>query len=184
VSTTQIAQMQPAQGNVVGGEFWRADPNASRLFFAATGRSLEQGQAYFGTYLIVLPFVAVGVTDFLTIAACAPLFDDTDVGLAYTVGTFGSRDNALTLGLGWGYAGSDFASKPVAMVGGELRTSRRAKLITENYFLPPETGVVLSGGFRFIGERFSADVGIGAATGDSDSFCCVPLVNVSYLFGN
>jgi hypothetical protein len=85
--------------------------------------------------------------------------------------------------MGFGYAGEDFASQPVATIGGELRTSRRVKLLTENLFLPGETGALLSAGFRFIGERFSADVGVGAAAGGNDGFCCVPLVNVSYVFG-
>jgi energy-converting hydrogenase Eha subunit B len=219
VDPSQVAAMQPAEGQLRSGEFWRADPNVSRLFFTSTGRALERGRAYFGTYLIVLPFVAVGVTDWLTVAAGAPIllgqmepfyiapklqiirtqsaaisigtlhfvlnedFDDTDVGIAYGVGTFGSRDNAVTIGLGFGYAGSDFASRPVAMIGGELRGSRRVKLLTENYFLPGETGAVLSAGVRFIGERFSADLGIGGAAGDGDAACCLPLINVSYVFG-
>ena len=219
IERSQIAGFELAEGQVVGSEFWPADPNGSRLFFSATGRSLASGQAYFGTYLIVLPFVAVGITDWFMIAGGAPLligqvepfyvapkvqiidtervavsvgalhillnedFDDTDVGVAYGAGTFGSRDASLTVGVGFGYAGSDFTSEPVAMIGGELRTSRRVKLLTENFFLPGETGAVLTGGFRFIGERFSADVGVGGAAGDGDGFCCIPLVNVSYVFG-
>jgi hypothetical protein len=218
IERSQIASLAEAEGQAVGGEFWRADPNVSRLFFTATGRSLRRGEAYFGTHLIVLPFVAVGVTDWLTIAGGAPLlfgqveplylapkiqlidtdrvalsvgtlhvflsddFDDTDVGVAYGVGTFGSRDRALTVGMGFGYAGSDFTSEPVAMIGGELRASRRVKLLTENYFLPGETGALLSAGVRFIGERLSADVGIGAAAGDGGG-CCLPLLNLSYAFG-
>ena len=219
IERSQIAGLQLAEGQVVGREFWQADPNDSRLFFSATGRSLEQGRAYFVPYLIVLPFVAVGITDWLMVAGGAPLlfgqleplyvapkiqlirtdrvavavgalhillsddFNDTDVGFAYSVGTFGSRDNSLTVGIGFGYAGDEFASQPVATIGGELRTSRRVKLLTENLFLPGETGAVLSGGFRFIGERFSSDVGVGGAAGGGGGFCCVPLVNVSYVFG-
>ncbi len=219
VARMQIAELVRAEGTVVNGEFWTEDPNVSRLFFTSTGRALEQGRAYIGTYLIVLPFVAVGVTDWFTIGGGAPLllgevqpfyvapklqlfrteraafsvgtlhfvlnedFDDTDVGIAYGVATLGTRDNAVTLGLGFGYAGSDFQSQPVAMIGGELRTSRRIKLLTENYFLPGETGAVFSAGVRFLGERLSADVGVGGAAGDGDVGCCVPLVNVSYVFG-
>ena len=219
ISRSQIADVRATAGQVVDGEFWREDPNVSRLFFTATGRALDQGDAYIGTYLIVLPFVAVGVTDRLTIGGGAPVlvgvhqpfylapkfqiirrervafsvgtlhfvlsddFDDDDVGIAYGVGTFGSRDNAVTIGLGFGYAGGDFDSQPVAMIGAERRMSRRAKVITENYFLPGETGLVLSVGIRFIGERLSADVGIAGAAGDGEVGCCVPLINVSYAFG-
>jgi hypothetical protein len=219
VERSQIGALERADGQLVSGEFWHADPNASRLFFTATGRSLDAGRAYFGTHLIVFPFLAVGVTDWLTLAGGAPVlvgevepfylapkiqlvgterasfsvgtlhlflsddFNDTDVGIAYGVGTFGTRDNAVTAGVGFGYAGSDFENQPVAMIGGEARISRRAKLLTENYFLPGETGAVFSFGFRFLGERLSADIGIGGAAGDGGGGCCLPLVNVSYAFG-
>jgi hypothetical protein len=215
VQRSQIREIRPAEGRVVEGQFWREDPNSSRLFVTATGRTLRQGEAYIGTYLIVLPFLAVGVTDRITLAAGAPVlfgefepfyvapkvqlirtpaaqvsvgmlaffFDDESVGITYGVGTFGTPDHAVTLGLGFGFSGDDFSSQPVAMIGGETRTSRRIKLVTENYFLPGETGLIFSAGFRFIGERFSTDVGLAAWAGDGDSFCCVPIINFSYAFG-
>lgn len=212
---SQIRAIRPATGRVVEGEYWPEDASATRLFFTATGRSLRAGQAYVGTYLIILPFVAVGITDRFTFAAGAPVltgefepfyvapklqlvrtanaelsvgtlaffFHDENVGIAYGVGTFGNPDGALTLGLGFGYSGTDFSSQPVAMVGGETRVSRRVKLLTENYFLPGETGLVFSGGIRFVGDRLSTDVGMAGAAGDGDSACCVPLINFSYAFG-
>ena len=215
VERSQIRVARVAQGRVVEGEFWRQDPNTSQLFFTATGRTLDKGNAYVGTTLIILPWVAVGVSDRVTIAAGAPLFlsearwfyvapkvqllrtptaqisvgtliisaDDERVGINYGVGTFGTPDNSLTVGLGFGFTGDDFSNQPVAMIGGEARVSRRIKLITENYFLPGETGVVFSGGLRIIGERFATDLALAGAGGDGDFFCCVPLVNFSYAFG-
>ncbi len=215
VERSQIRGAHPAEGRVVEGEFWREDPNLSRLFFTATGRTLEKGEAYLGTYLIVLPFFAVGVTDRFTIAAGAPLTlgevkpfyvapklqvfraskaeisvgtlvffaDDDQVGIVYGVGTFGTDDRALTAGFGFGFAGDDFSSEPVAMIGGETRVSRRIKLITENYFLPGETGVLLSGGVRILGERFSTDLALAGFLEESGGVCCVPLINFSYAFG-
>ena len=53
VRTSQIGEVRPAVGRMVDGEFWPDDPNDSRLFFTATGRTLESGTAYAGTYLIV-----------------------------------------------------------------------------------------------------------------------------------
>ena len=44
------------------GEYWVADPNDTRLFFAPTGRMLAKGDGYFSdTYLLLLNFVG-GVT--------------------------------------------------------------------------------------------------------------------------
>jgi hypothetical protein len=216
IQRSQIRHFGVAQGRIVKGEFWARDPNTSRLFFTATGRSLDAGEGYVGTYLIVLPFAAVGVTDDFTMAVGAPvltgdfepfyiapklrvvdtefvdlsvgtllfLFDDESVGVAYGVGTFGTLDQALTLGVGFGYSGKDFESQPVAVVGGEVRVSQRTKLITENYFLPGEKGLVFSGGLRFLGKRFSTDLGIAGYAGDNESACCLPLLNFSYKIGN
>lgn len=218
---SQIREARTAEGRVVRGEFWQEDPNLSRLFFTSTGRALEAGRTYLGTYLIVLPFVAVGATDWLTLGVGAPVlfgeFEpfylapkvqivdtdrvalaagalhflfrndgsdvDEDVGILYGVGTFGDDDRALTLGVGFGYAGSDFSSQPVGMIGGEVRASRRIKWLTENYFLPGETGAAFSGGVRLLGERFSADVGIAAVAEEGDVWCCLPLLGVAYAFG-
>lgn len=221
VERSQIRDLRLAEGRVVEGEFWRKDANSTRLFFTATGRSLQRGEGYVGTYLIVLPFVAVGVTDRFTIGGGAPVlfgefepfyltpklqlvrseranisvgalhfifrgdgFDDgEDVGILYGVGTFGTDDKAVSLGLGFGYLGADFSSQPVAMLGAEARASRRVKWITENYFLPGETGVVFTGGIRYLGERFAADVAVAGAAGDGDIGCCFPLLSFSYGFG-
>jgi len=214
VERSQIRVARPAEGRVVEGEFWGEDPNSSRLFFTATGRTLKKGEAYVGTYIIVLPFFAVGLTDRITVAAGAPVlfgelepfyvapevqvfrtaraaisvgtlalfFDDEIVGINYAVGTFGTPDHALTLGLGFGFSGDQFSNQPVAMIGGETRTSRRIKLVTENYFLPGEDGLLFSAGLRFIGDRFSTDLGIAGFVGGT-SACCIPLINFSYAFG-
>ena len=214
VERSQISAAQSARGNVVRGEFWREDPNSSRLLFTATGRTLKKGEAYIGTYLIVLPFFAVGLTDRITVAGGAPVLfgllepfyvapkiqlfstakaavsvgtlafflDDEVVGINYGVGTFGTPDHAVTLGVGFGYSGQEFSNQPVAMIGGETRLNRRLKLLTENYFLPGEEGLVFSAGLRFIGERFSTDLGIAGVAGDG-SACCIPLINFSYAFG-
>jgi hypothetical protein len=106
--------------------------DGSVLFGRVTG---VEGEAYVGTYIIVLPFFAVGLTDRTTVAAGAPVlfgelepfyvapkvqvfrtaraaisvgtlalfFDDEIVGINYAVGTFGTPDHALTLGLGFGF---------------------------------------------------------------------------------
>lgn len=211
VERSQIREVRPAAGRVVDGEHWSEDPGGTRLFFTATGRSLREGESYVGTYLVVLPFAAVGVTDRITIAGGAPilfgefepvylapkvqiarsptaqasvgtlafLLDDEVVGIAYGVGTFGSADKALSVGVGFFYAGGDVANEPAFMVGGETRVSRRVKLLTENYILPHRVGTILSGGIRVIGDRFTTEIAVaGVATG-----CCLPLLNFSYALG-
>ena len=74
VARTQISAIRLAsRGRIVRGKFWNKDPGNTRLFFTSTGRALGAGEGYFGVYVIVLPFVAVGVTDNVTFTAGAPL---------------------------------------------------------------------------------------------------------------
>ncbi len=113
--------------------------------------------------------------------------DNGSVGIMYGAGTWGSRDRAITAGAGWGYVWtsgtSGVSNNPVIMLGGETRVSRRVKLITENWmFTSGETEGFVSGGVRFIGDRLSADLGVGGFTGTTDG-CCFPLVNFVYNFG-
>jgi hypothetical protein len=115
--------------------------------------------------------VAVGVLQFFNTG-------DDNGGIAYTVGTFGDSDNAMTIGGGLGYAGDGKAG--ILMVGGERRVRSNIKLITENYIWKDGNGIV-SGGVRFIGERLSADLGLAVPIGAGDVFA-FPVVSFMYVF--
>ena len=73
VAVSDIVSVKPVEGQVIDGEFRRADPNPTRLFFAPTGRSLPRGTGYLGVYEILLPFVQVGLTDRISIGGGTPL---------------------------------------------------------------------------------------------------------------
>ncbi len=77
------------------------------------------------------------------------------------------------------------ANAPVTVLGGETRVSRRVNLVTENWIYTGSgaKGGILSGGFRFIGDRLSADFGMIGAAGDGDLACCLPIVNFVWNFG-
>ena len=66
-----------------------------------------------------------------------PDFDGGGVGagLLYGALTWGTADNNLTAGLGYGFASGDIGSTPTLLLGGQRRVSRRVSLITENYFI-------------------------------------------------
>lgn len=145
---------------------------------------------------------AVGVMHFVVVG------EDAKAGLAYTVTTTGTDDNAVTLGLGWAYAryhedrfaSSCFGSTPaaaltcaqptrttetsgsaVAMVGGERRLGRRVKVVTENYVF--QHGGILSVGVRFLGDKLSADLGVLTPLTGEDLFLVAPIVNFVWTFG-
>lgn len=73
VDITTVRSLKLVTGRIVRGELWREDPNTTRLFFGPTGRSLKKGEAYFGVYEVLLPFVQIGVTDRFSIGAGTPL---------------------------------------------------------------------------------------------------------------
>ncbi|MCK4822691.1 hypothetical protein KA005_43410 [bacterium] len=55
-------------------------------------------------------------------------------GIAYGIGTYGNRENNVTLGLGYGVYNEESFKAPMAMLGGMYRISRRVALVTENWF--------------------------------------------------
>ena len=117
-----------------------------------------------------------------SLGALAFYLDDDLIGIAYGVGTFGNEDKALSAGLGYLYTGSgDDLREPTLSLGGELKVGRRIKLITENHVAPYLGNAWLLGGIRVMGDRLSAELAVFGALGDS--YCCVPIVNLSYLFG-
>ena len=215
VDVSAVRSLKPVTGKIVNGELWREDPNPTRLFFAPTGRSLKKGEAYFGVYEVLLPFVQVGVTDRISIGGGTPLIfgdweqpfwvtpkvqlmeykstavsagvmhffnvDDASTGIAYGVVTQGSTDSAITIGGGYAYARADEedAGSGVLMIGGEHRVSRRVKLVTENYVF--KGGGFVSGGFRFFGEKLSADIGLVAPLFGDDTVV-FPMINIVRKF--
>lgn len=63
----QIKAVEPLAGQVIDGKYYRPDPHHTRLFFTPTARPLKSGQGYISAYQIFFPFLAFGVTDFLTL---------------------------------------------------------------------------------------------------------------------
>jgi hypothetical protein len=223
-----FARLTNVRGRIVEGEFWPEDRNATRLFFAPTGRSLRTGEGYAGAFLM-LPFVAVGATDDVTLAGGMPPFGSLDqipiwiapklrvvnlprtqasvgllavnlpghdswdwetseytrksgeaVGVVYGISTFGDLDNALHAGAGVAFSTRDGFGEVPLMVGGEMRMSRRNKLITENWYIPG-TGGAISGGVRIMGDRWTTDLGWAALLEGEVPY--LPVVSFSYNFG-
>lgn len=184
-STPPASPIEP-----VGTEANYPDVVASKLFFAPTGRSLNKGDVYFALDAFSIAVLRVGITDRLSVGVGRPLYWNTvwvtpkvqvhrsertavaagvlhlfapgfgTGGVGYGVTTIGSRDDAVTAGVGWFYGKDDDGRRrtaPVLIVGGERRMSRRSKFITENYVF--DGGAVFSAGGRMIRHRTSIEVG-------------------------
>jgi len=78
-------QAAPPPANTAPAEVWPEDPNPTRLFFAPTGRSLPKGEAYFGVYEVLLPFVQYGITDRISIGGGTPFVFGTGGGQPFWV---------------------------------------------------------------------------------------------------
>lgn len=87
-------------------------------------------------------------------------------GVTYANGTYGSADNNLTVGLGYGFADGSFSSTPVVVLGGASRVSRRLSLMGEFYYFRTSDsyskdnyllGIV---GVRLASTRFSGSLGV------------------------
>jgi hypothetical protein len=117
---------------------------------------------------------SIGVLHFFNV-------DGVSLGIAYAASTFGTTDDAVTVGAGWAYANNNQNNEgaAVAMLGGERRVSPRIKLLTENYIF--KGGGLLSGGVRFLGESLSADLGLAVPLG-VDDLIALPLVNFVWRF--
>jgi hypothetical protein len=73
VALADVVALTTLEGRVTNGQFWKADPNPTRLFFGPTGRALSKGDVYLGVYELFIPFVQVGLTDRISIGGGTPL---------------------------------------------------------------------------------------------------------------
>jgi hypothetical protein len=110
------------------------------------------------------------------------------VGVGFAVGTFGSRDASLTVGLGAAREldNDHGETAPIVVLGGQVRLSDSVALVSESWlrvgggarFSEQPFGLAV----RFFGERLSADVGVVLIGDVLDEGFPVPWVSVSYHF--
>lgn len=104
------------------------------------------------------------------------------IGVVYGMGTIGSEDHSFTFGLGYGYADDEFADKPLVILGGETRISRRIALVTENWLMPGVDDPLVSYGMRFFGEGLSVDLALLNIVGEDTFFPGFPYLGFVYNF--
>jgi hypothetical protein len=111
------------------------------------------------------------------------------LGVGYGLGTFGTHDHSLTVGVGvvrelqsrWAQ------TEPVLMVGGQVRVAPSVALVSESWFLLDDDwnwgqqpiGLAV----RLFNERLSADVGVVLIGELLDEGWPVPWASVTYTFG-
>ena len=114
--------------------------------------------------------------------------DENGLTILYANSTYGTRDAALTLTAGLSVSGTENSGQyPLFIIGGELKLSNSAKLLSENWILTsPESGKIFSLGVRFYGKKVAGDFGLMYFVdedGESISgWPFVPWVGLSYNF--
>ena len=96
-------------------------------------------------FLVLTPKVSFPVSEKLHVGAGVlyvriPDFDGSldhsySAGILYGVATYGSADNNVTVGLGYGFFEGNIGSTPIVQIGGQMRVSRRISLISENFII-------------------------------------------------
>jgi len=107
-------------------------------------------------------------------------------GIAYGNATFGSRDRNITFGLGYGFAGGEWADIPTINFSGMFRIGRRGYILTENYLIDggDDTLVMLSLGGRSVWKRLSLDYGLFVPTfSGADALIAIPWLGVVIPLG-
>ncbi|NOR75639.1 MAG: hypothetical protein GQ525_10815 [Draconibacterium sp.] len=106
-------------------------------------------------------------------------------GILFGMSTFGTPDNNVTLGLGYGFLGEEWATAPMVNVNGMFRVTSRGYFITENYYFPAggENMIVFSLGGRWIIKKAALDYGFVLPT-NVGSFIAIPWLGFTIPFGN
>jgi hypothetical protein len=104
---------------------------------------------------------------------------ETSGGIAYGVGTYGSADQNVTLGLGYLFAEGEVESSPVVVLGGAKRVSRRLSLLNETYFF--DGGLLGLAGIRIAATRISGSLGLLYGTDVGGIYPAY--LEVAYRFG-
>jgi hypothetical protein len=111
-----------------------------------------------------------------------------DLGILYTVGTYGSKDNNFTVGFGIPYFESEVQyGSPVITLSGQYRVSRKFSIVSENWFIAPEDeGLFGFGvqGLRYLGKNLNWDIGLILYKVDDDfGVAPFPFVGLAIHFG-
>jgi hypothetical protein len=109
---------------------------------------------------------------------------ERSLGILYGVASTGTRESNVSFGVGWGYFGGEMADRPVVMLGGQGRISKRISLITENWVISTNdrTEGIISYGFRFLGERMSVDLAFLNPLSEEKFFPGIPFVGFAVRF--
>lgn len=143
--------------------------------------------------MFFMPKIGIDATENFDLAISGLIFripkaydwDNNDamaVGLLYGMGTYGTQDKSITVGLGYGFVDDKLGDKPAVIIGGEYRFARRASLVSENWVFPDADYPLISYGVRLFGEQMAVDLGFFNTFSEDMPAIGIPYVDFVYNF--
>jgi hypothetical protein len=111
---------------------------------------------------------------------------ETGFGILYGISTLGSRDKNVSIGLGYGYAGGDWAKAPMINLNTMIRFGPRGYFLSENYFIQTveTTVLIFSLGGRHLIQSAGLDYGLVIPiVSDMGTFIAIPWLGITIPFG-
>ncbi|MFW6277583.1 MAG: hypothetical protein ACOC1J_02840 [Prolixibacteraceae bacterium] len=110
---------------------------------------------------------------------------ETGFGMLYGLSTFGSRDNNVSFGIGYGFGGGEWASAPIINLNGMFRLASRWYFLTENYYIniDEENFAMVSLGGRWIIKKAALDFGFFIPVAEGAGFIGIPWLGMTIPFG-
>ena len=110
---------------------------------------------------------------------------ESSFGIVYGVSTFGTPDNNVSFGLGYGFTGDGWASSPMVNFNGMFRLSDRWYFLTENYYINSggEGFGLLTLGGRWMIRKAALDFGLVMPIGIDSGFVGIPWLGFTVPFG-
>jgi hypothetical protein len=106
-------------------------------------------------------------------------------GITYGAATYGSRDNNLTVGMGYGFVDGIWANKPSLSLSGLARVGKRTYVITENHILglgKKNRFGLLSFGARTVWQKIALDYGLIVPISNLNVFLALPWLGIAVPF--
>jgi hypothetical protein len=104
------------------------------------------------------------------------------ISVLYGVGTWGGADRSFTAAFGYGMVDKKMADRPMIVLGGEQRITRRFAFVSENWMMPGIDNALVSYGIRFITEKFTTDFAFLNPTSREAIFPGIPYIDFMYYF--
>lgn len=175
-----VTELREVERSAVrSGEVWVANPNATRLLFAPTGRMLAKGEGYFNdTYLFFLN-VQGGITSRFTLGGGLSIvpfgeFSDNVFFVTPKVGVVASPKFNLAIGGLAGYVGG---------LADEGETANLGVLYAVGTFGSPDASVTIGTGLAYAGGQF-ADTPVAMLGAEKRIGRRVSFVTENYLLPN